>query len=76
MRLRIAILITASCVIAGFAGAQSPSPSVPSAAAATGAPYTEYSVWDITLVKTKPGLDDDYLRGLAQTLKGTMEEEK
>ena len=76
MRLRIAILITASCVIAGFAGAQSPSPSAPSAAAATGAPYTEYSVWDITLVKTKPGLDDDYLRGLAQTLKGTMEEEK
>jgi hypothetical protein len=43
---------------------------------ATGAPYTERSVWDITLVKTKPGLDDDYLRSIAQTFKGTMEEEK
>jgi hypothetical protein len=59
-------------VIAGFAGAQSPSPGAPS----SGAPYTEQSVWDITMVKTKPGLDDDYLRGIAQTLKGTMEEEK
>ena len=43
---------------------------------ATGAPYTEHSVWEITLVKTKAGLDDDYLRSLAQTFKGTMEEEK
>jgi hypothetical protein len=76
MKLRIAILITASCVIAGFAGAQSSSPSAPSTAAATGAPYTEHSVWDITLVKTKAGLDDDYLRSIAQTFKGTMDEEK
>ena len=72
MKLKVAMLISASCVIAGFAGAQSPNPS----AASTGAPYTEQSVWDITLVKTKAGLSDDYLRGLAQTLKGTMEEEK
>jgi len=72
MKLKVAILISASCVIAGLAGAQSPSPGAPS----TGAPYTEQSVWNITMVKTKPGLDDDYLRVLAQTLKGTMEEEK
>jgi hypothetical protein len=76
MKLRVAILITTSCVIAGFAGAQSPSPSAPSTAAAIGAPYMEHSVWDITLVKTKAGLDDDYLRSIAQTFKGTMEEEK
>ena len=72
MKLKVAILISASCVIAGFAGAQSPNP----AAASTGAPYTEQSVWDITLVKTKAGMDDDYLRSIAQTFKGTMEEEK
>lgn len=76
MKLRVAILITASCVVAGFAGAQRPSPSAPPTAAATEAPYTEHSVWDITLVKTKAGLDDDYLRSIAQTFKGTMEEEK
>ena len=76
MKLKVAILITAFCVIAGFASAQSSSPSAASTTSATGAPYTEHSVWDITLVKTKAGLSDDYLRGLAQTLKGTMEEEK
>ena len=76
MKLKVAILITTFCVIAGFASAQSSSPSAASTTSATGAPYTEQSVWDITLVKTKAGLSDDYLRGLAQTLKGTMEEEK
>jgi hypothetical protein len=75
MKFKVAILITASCGIAGFAGAQSSSPG-PSAAVATGAPYTEHSVWDITLVKTKAGLDDDYLRGIAQTFKGVMDEQK
>src|SRR5438105_6064219 len=76
MKLKVGILVTVSCVIAGFAGAQSPSSSSPAAAAATGVPYTEHSVWAITLVKTKAGLDDDYLRSIAQTFKGTMEEEK
>src|SRR5947207_4201115 len=76
MKLKVAILITAFCVIAGFSGAQSPSPSAPSATAATGVPYTEHSVWNISLLKTKPGLDDDYLRSIAQSFKGTMEEEK
>jgi hypothetical protein len=76
MKPQVAILISASCVIAGFANAQSPSPSASSTATATGVPYTEHSVWAITLVKTKAGLDDDYLRSIAQTFKGTMEEEK
>jgi hypothetical protein len=70
MKLRIVILITAFCVIAGYAGAQS------SNSGSSGAPYTEGPVWDITLVKTKAGMGDDYLRGLGQTLKGAMEEQK
>jgi hypothetical protein len=40
------------------------------------APYTEGTVWNITLVKTKPGLTDDYLKGLAKTFKGTLDEAK
>jgi hypothetical protein len=40
------------------------------------APYTEGTVWEITMVKTKPGLDDDYLKSLGQTLKPIYEEEK
>ena len=40
------------------------------------APYTEGSVWNITMVKTKPGMDDQYLKGLAKTFKGTLDEAK
>src|SRR6266702_6492457 len=40
------------------------------------APYTEGSVWNVTMVKTKSGMTDEYLKGLAKTLKGTLEEAK
>ena len=40
------------------------------------APYTEGPVWNITMVKTKSGMTDEYLKGLAKTLKGTLEEAK
>src|SRR5437667_10069557 len=40
------------------------------------APYTEGSVWNITMVKTKPGMDDQYIKGLARTLKGNLDEAK
>jgi hypothetical protein len=40
------------------------------------APYTEGSVWQITMVKTKYGMSDDYLKGLAKSFKGTLEEAK
>jgi hypothetical protein len=40
------------------------------------APYTEGPVWTITMVKTKPGMGDDYLKMLAKIYKGTSEEAK
>ena len=40
------------------------------------APYTEGPVWTITMVKAKSGMTDEYLKGLAKTLKGTLEEAK
>jgi hypothetical protein len=40
------------------------------------APYTEGPVWEVTMVKTKYGMADDYLKGLAKTFKGTLEEAK
>jgi hypothetical protein len=40
------------------------------------APYTEGPVWTITMVKTKYGMTDDYLKGLAKTFKGTLDEAK
>jgi hypothetical protein len=40
------------------------------------APYTEGPVWTITMVKTKPGMSDDYLKTLAKIYKTTNDEAK
>jgi hypothetical protein len=40
------------------------------------APYTEGPVWNITMVKAKYGMGDEYLKGLAKTFKGSLEEAK
>jgi len=40
------------------------------------APYTEGAVWQITMVKTKPGMSDDYLKALAKIFKSTNDEAK
>ena len=40
------------------------------------APYTEGPVWQITMVKTKAGMSDDYLKALAKIYKSTNEEAK
>lgn len=40
------------------------------------APYTEGPVWVITMVKTKAGMSDDYLKMLAKNYKATSEEAK
>ena len=40
------------------------------------APYTEGPVWAITMVKTKPGMGDDYLKTLAKLYKSTNDEMK
>src|SRR5712692_10613048 len=39
-------------------------------------PYTEGPVWEITMVKAKYGMGDEYLKGLAKTFKGTLDEAK
>lgn len=46
------------------------------ARAQSDAPYTEGTVWQITMVKAKYGMTDDYLKGLAKTFKGTLDEAK
>jgi hypothetical protein len=37
------------------------------------APYTEGPVWTVSMVKTKTGMTDEYVKGLAKTLRGTLE---
>ncbi|HJW37490.1 MAG TPA: hypothetical protein VJ420_02580 [Candidatus Udaeobacter sp.] len=63
-KLQIVTLAALSLGIASLCSAQSD------------APYTEGPVWNITMVKTKAGMTDEYLKGLAKTLKGTLEEAK
>ena len=61
------ILITAVVLSTAFAALCS---------AQSDAPYTEGSVWEITMVKTKFGVGDEYLKGLAKTFKGALDEAK
>src|SRR6059058_5438827 len=63
-KLQIVALSALSLAIAGLSSAQSD------------APYTEGPVWQVTMVKTKYGMSDDYLKGLAKTFKGTLDEAK
>jgi hypothetical protein len=43
---------------------------------AEGLPYTNGSVWTISMIRTTPGFRDDYLRSLATTWKRVTEEGK
>jgi len=40
------------------------------------APYTEGPIWTVTMVRTKAGMTDEYLKSLAKTLKASLEEAK
>ena len=40
------------------------------------APYNEGPVWTLTMIKTKTGLGDEYLKQITQTVKPVYEEEK
>ena len=63
-KLQIVALAALSLGIASVCSAQSD------------APYTEGPVWTITMVKAKPGMGDEYLKGLAKTFKASLEEAK
>jgi hypothetical protein len=61
------ILITSIAIAIAFTGL---------CRAQSDAPYTEGSVWTITMVKAKAGMTDEYLKGLAKTFKGAFDEAK
>jgi hypothetical protein len=63
-KLQIVALAALSLGIASVCSAQSD------------APYTEGPVRNITMVKAKYGMGDEYLKGLAKTLKVSLEEAK
>jgi hypothetical protein len=69
------ILATAAMFLA-FAGICSAQTPAPAAKGGSSAPYTEGHVWTLTMIKTKTGLDDDYLRQITGTVKPIYDEEK
>ncbi len=73
MKTKLILSIVFVSGIGAGAFAQSPSPS---AAKSTGAPYNDGPIWTLTMIKTKTGLDDDYLRQITNTVKPVYAEEK
>ena len=64
---KLTLLLASAAIVIAFS---------PVSRAQSDAPYTEGPIWTVTMVKTKAGMTDDYLKGLAKTFKGTLEEAK
>jgi hypothetical protein len=48
----------------------------PTAAKGSSAPYNEGSVWTLTMIKTKTGLSDEYIKQITGTVKPVYDEQK
>lgn len=64
MKKHLALIAVVSLSLTGLCSAQSD------------APYTDGPVWQITMVKTKAGMSDDYLKALSKIYKSTNDEAK
>ena len=71
-----AIIIAATAGAVSICSAQNSASAAVTTASQSTAPYTEGAVWQITMVKTKPGMGDDYLKALAKIFKSTNDEAK
>jgi hypothetical protein len=74
--LSAAIIIAATAGAVSICSAQNSASAAVTTTAQSTAPYTEGTVWQITMVKTKPGMGDDYLKALAKIFKTTNDEAK
>lgn len=78
MRTRILPIIALTCGLSAFCLAQS-SPTTATTPAGSGgssAPYSEGPVWTLTMIKTKTGLADEYIKQITGTVKPVYDEEK
>jgi hypothetical protein len=79
MKIKIFVIGAVSVGVSSLCSAQTTSPTAASGGTAmhgSNAPYTEGPVWALTMVKTKAGLGDDYLKQISGTVKPVYEEEK
>jgi hypothetical protein len=77
MNTKILIMAALFLGIAGLCSAQTSSPtSTSKTASGSSAPYIEGPIWTLTMVKTKTGLSDEYLKQITGTVKPVYDEEK
>ena len=73
MNTKIFVVAALSLGIAGFSLAQT---SPTNKTGGSSAPYIEGPVWALTMIKTKTGLSDEYLKQITGTVKPVYDEEK
>jgi hypothetical protein len=73
MKTKIFIIAALSLGIAALSQAQTITSKT---TAGSSAPYTEGPVWMLTMIKTKTGLSDDYIKQITGTVKPVYDEEK
>jgi hypothetical protein len=71
-----AIIIAATAGAVSVCSAQNSASAAVTTASQSTAPYTEGGVWQVTMVRTKAGMGDDYLKALAKIFKTTNDEAK
>lgn len=79
MKTQILATIALACGLSGLCFAQSSPTASTTTTSKTGgstAPYTEQGVWAISMIKTKPGLEDEYLKQITGTVKPVYDEAK
>lgn len=78
MKIRTLAIIAFVCSLSGICLAQS-SPATASStskAGGSGAPYNEGPVWTVSMIKTKTGFDDEYIKQITGTVKPVYDEAK
>ena len=77
MTTRILATIALTCGLSGFCLAQSsPATAATGTSGGSSAPYNEATVWQLTMIKTKTGLADEYFKQITSTVKPVYEEAK
>ena len=79
MKTKILGIASLTCAVAGLALAQtSPTTTAttPASSGGSSAPYNEGPVWTLTMIKTKTGLADEYIKQITGTVKPVYDEEK
>jgi hypothetical protein len=74
MRTRILAVVALSFSLGGLCFGQS-SPTTTKTGGSS-APYNEGPVWTLTMIKTKTGLSDEYIKQISGTVKPVYDEEK